>query len=314
MKALVVEDDLITRLLIKKIVENEGYEVLEAEDGYEGWSIFQKEKDNIYIALLDRIMPKMDGIELCRRIRKTSVTHYIYILFLTSKQNIEAIVEGLEAGGDDYMTKPFAREELAARIRVAGRISDLEHKLNEANRKLHVLAITDPLTSILNRRELLKRLQGEIYRVSREKKFYSLIMLDIDHFKRVNDTLGHRAGDAVLIEIADRLKAKLRPYDLIGRYGGEEFLIGIPGANSEIVRNIAERIRTSICKKLFRAGNKELNITASIGITNTIPAGNKKEMIHLLEAMIERADGALYMAKNAGRNRVVYSELTLQNL
>ncbi|MDL1986031.1 MAG: response regulator, partial [Deltaproteobacteria bacterium] len=197
MKALVVEDDLSTRLLIKKIVENEGYEVLEAEDGDEGWSIFQKEKDNIYIALLDWMMPKMDGIELCRRIRKTPVKHYVYIMFLTSMRDIEDIVEGLETGGDDYMTKPFVREELISRIRVGGRIAVLQRKLNEANRKLHILAITDPLTGILNRREFLKRLQVEIYRVSREKKFYSLIMLDIDHFKRVNDTLGHTAGDMV---------------------------------------------------------------------------------------------------------------------
>jgi diguanylate cyclase (GGDEF)-like protein len=308
MKALVVEDDLSTRLLIKKIVENEGYEVLEAEDGDEGWSIFQKEKDNIYIALLDWMMPKMDGIELCRRIRKTPVKHYVYIMFLTSMRDIEDIVEGLETGGDDYMTKPFVREELISRIRVGGRIAVLQRKLNEANRKLHILAITDPLTGILNRREFLKRLQVEIYRVSREKKFYSLIMLDIDHFKRVNDTLGHTAGDMVLIEIADRLKTELRPYDLIGRYGGEEFLIGTPGANSEIRRNIAERIRASICKKPFHAGNKELDITASLGITSAIPAGNKKDMIHLLKDMIERADSALYRAKNAGRNRVAYGE------
>ncbi|MDL1981328.1 MAG: diguanylate cyclase, partial [Deltaproteobacteria bacterium] len=289
--------------------ESEGYEVLEARDGYEGWSIFQKEKNNIYIAILDWMLPEMDGIELCRRIRKASVTHYVYILFLTSRRDVEDIVEGLETGGDDYMTKPFARKELVSRIRVARRISVLEHKLNEANRKLYVLAITDPLTGILNRREFLKRLRVEIYRVSRDKKFYSLIMLDIDHFKRVNDTLGHTAGDMVLIEIADRIKSKLRPYDLIGRYGGEEFLIGTPGVNSETGRNIAERIRASICKKPFHAGNKELDITASLGVTSAIPAGNKKDISHILDAMIEKADSALYMAKNAGRNRViVYGE------
>jgi diguanylate cyclase (GGDEF)-like protein len=309
MKALIVEDNLSTRLIMKKIAESEGYEVLEARDGYEGWSIFQKEKNNIYIAILDWMLPEMDGIELCRRIRKASATHYVYILFLTSRRDVEDIVEGLETGGDDYMTKPFARKELVSRIRVARRISVLEHKLNEANRKLYVLAITDPLTGILNRREFLKRLRVEIYRVSRDKKFYSLIMLDIDHFKRVNDTLGHTAGDMVLIEIADRIKAKLRPYDLIGRYGGEEFLIGTPGVNSETGRNIAERIHASICKKPFHAGNKELDITASLGVTSAIPAGNKKDISHILDAMIEKADSALYMAKNAGRNRViVYGE------
>ncbi len=308
MKALVVEDDLSTRLLIKKIVENEGYEVLEAKDGYEGWSIFQKEKDNIYIALLDWTMPKMDGIELCRRIRKTSVTHYIYILFLTSKLDIKDIVEGLETGGDDYMTKPFARKELASRIRVARRISVLEHKLNEANKKLHVLAITDPLTGLLNRRELFKRLENEIYRASREKNHYSLIIIDIDYFKRVNDTLGHTAGDLVLIEISDRLKAALRPYDIIGRYGGEEFFVGVPGADAESRKKIAERIRASISGKPFQIGDNNLDITISLGLTSAIPEGRKKDISHILEAMIEKADSALYRAKDTGRNRVVIYE------
>jgi len=308
MKALVVEDDLGTRLLIKKIVENEGYEVLEAKDGYEGWSIFQKEKDNIYIALLDWTMPKMDGIELCRRIRRTSVTHYIYILFLTSKRSTEAIVEGLETGGDNYMTKPFAREELASRIKVAGRISLLEHKLNEANKKLHVLAITDPLTELLNRRELFKRLENEIYRASREKNYYSLIIIDIDYFKRVNDTLGHTAGDMVLIEISNRLKAALRPYDIIGRYGGEEFCVGVPGADAESRKKIAERIRTSISGKPFQIGDNKLDITISLGLTSAIPEGRKKDISHILEAMIEKADLALYRAKDTGRNRVVTYE------
>lgn len=309
MKALVVEDDLSTRLLIKKIAESEGYEVIEAENGYEGWRIFQKEKDNIYIILLDWMMPKMDGMKLCRQIRKAFSTHYIYILLLTSKRNIEAIVEGLETGGDDYMTKPFSRRELVARIRVAERVAVLERKLSEANSKLHVLATTDPLTGILNRREFLKRLQDEIYRVSREKKFYNLIILDIDHFKRVNDTMGHTAGDMVLIEITNRIRTELRPYDLIGRFGGEEFLIGIPMANNEIGRNIAERIRTSICNKPFHAGNEKLDITASLGLTSVIPTGNKKSMLNLLEDMIEKADSSLYRAKNEGRNRViVYGE------
>lgn len=305
MKALVAEDDLVTRLIIKHIVENEGYEVLEAENGYEGWKIFQKEKHNIYLTILDWMMPEMDGIELCRRIRSASVPHYIYVMFLTSKGNLEAIVEALETGSDNYMTKPFARKELASRIRVGGRIALLQRNLNETNRKLYVLANTDPLTGILNRREFLKRLRVEIYRVSCEKKSYSLIMLDIDHFKSVNDTLGHTKGDIVLIEIADRIKAKIRPYDLIGRYGGEEFLIGIAGANSETGKNIAERIRSSICKKPFKAGNKKLDISASLGLTSAIPTGTKNAMIYIMEDMIEKADSALYRAKNAGRNRVV---------
>ncbi len=305
MKALVAEDDLSTRMLIKKIVENEGYEVLEAKNGYEGWKIFQKEKDDIYIALLDWMLPEMDGIELCRRIRKASVSHYVYILFLTSKRDVENIVEGLETGGDDYMTKPFARKELVSRIGVASRISVLEHKLNEANKKLHVLAITDPLTGLLNRRELFRRLENEIYRASREKKHYSLIIIDIDYFKRVNDTLGHTAGDMVLIEMSDRLKAEMRPYDIIGRYGGEEFLVGVPVTEAESSKKIAERIRTSISGKPFQIGDNKLDITISLGLTSAIPEGKKKDISHILEAMIEGADSALYMAKDAGRNRVI---------
>ena len=247
----------------------------------------------------------MDGLELCRRIRKASVTHYVYILFLTSRRDVEDIVKGLETGGDDYMTKPFARKELVSRIRVARRISVLEHKLNDANRKLHVLAITDPLTGLLNRRELFRRLENEICRAFREKNHYSLIIIDIDYFKRVNDTLGHTAGDMVLIEISDRLKAELRPYDVIGRYGGEEFLIGVPRAEAESRKKIAERIRASISNKPFKIGDNKLDITISLGLTSAVPAENKKDMPHILEAMIEKADSALYMAKDAGRNRVI---------
>lgn len=308
MKILIAEDDRSTREILKKAMEAEGYEILEAKNGDEGWDIFQKEKKDIHIAILDWIMPEMEGIELCRRIRKASLDHYIYILFLTSKRDIEDIVEGLEAGGDDYMTKPFARREIVARVRVAKRFISLEYKLNEANRKLNILATTDSLTGVLNRRQLMSRLGDEVLRASREKKHFCMIMIDIDHFKMVNDTLGHTTGDSVLIEITDRIKAELRPYDIIGRYGGEEFLIGIPGANTETGRKVAERIRASICKKPFHAGNKELDITASLGITSAIPTGNKKDLIHLPEDMIERADSALYRAKNAGRNRVAYGE------
>ena len=308
MKALIVEDDLSTRLVIKKAAENTGYEVLEAENGIDGWKIFQKEKSNIYIAILDWMMPKMDGIELCRRIRKASVTHYVYVLFLTSKRNIQDIVEGLETGGDDYMTKPFAREELISRIMVGRRIINLEHKLNEANKKLYVLAITDPLTRILNRRELFRRLEGEISRASREKKPYSLIMIDIDRFKRVNDTLGHTAGDRVLIEITDRIKAELRPYDILGRYGGEEFFVGAPGTDAKTGKNIAERIRVSISNKPFQIDGNNLDMTISIGITSAIPSGRNKDTARILDAMIEKADSALYRAKETGRNRVVVYE------
>ena len=308
MKALIVEDDLSTRLIIKKAAESTGYEVLEAENGIDGWKIFQKEKNNIYIAILDWMMPMMDGIELCRRIRKASVTHYIYVLFLTSKRNIQDIVEGLKTGADDYMTKPFSRKELVSRIMVGRRIINLEHKLNKANKKLNILATTDPLTKILNRRELFRRLKDEIYRASREKKPYSLIMIDIDRFKRINDAMGHTAGDRVLIEVVNRINAELRPYDIIGRYGGEEFLIGAPGTGIESGRKIAERIRASISNKPFQTDGNKMDMTISLGITSGTPAGKKKDTANILDAMIEKADLALYKAKGTGRNRVMAYE------
>jgi len=309
MKALIAEDDPGTRLIIKKVVEESGYEVLEAENGIEGWRIFQKEKDDIYVAVLDWMMPEMDGLELCRRIRKASVAHYVYVLFLTAKRDIADITDGLGAGGDDYMTKPFDRAELVARVLVAKRFITLESKLNEVNKKLNILATTDPLTGLLNRRELFSRLEGEIYRASREKRPYSLIMADIDYFKRVNDTLGHTAGDRVLIETADRINAELRPYDIIGRYGGEEFLVGVPGADAETAKDIAERIRASISGKPFQIDGNMLDMTISLGIASAIPEGVKRSTANItLDAMIEKADSALYRAKKTGRNRVVMYE------
>lgn len=308
MKALIAEDDMATRLVLKKAVEAAGYEVLEAKNGIDGWKIFQKEKDNIYFVILDWVMPEMDGVELCRRIRKASVAHYVYVLFMSSKRDIKDIVYGLESGGDNYMTKPFDKAELVARIMVAKRFISLERELNEVNKKLNILATTDSLTGLLNRGELFRRLQGELYRASREKKTFSLIMIDIDHFKRVNDTLGHTAGDRVLIEIADRINAELRPYDIIGRYGGEEFLIGAPGADTETGKNIAERIRASVSCKTFQIGGDRMEMTISLGIISAIPEGEKNDMSVLLDAMIEKADIALYRVKETGRNRVAAYE------
>ena len=309
MKILIAEDDSATRAVLKRIAEEQGYETLEAQNGYEAWKIFQRGKEDIHIAILDWIMPEMDGIELCRRIRKASPAHYVHILFLTSKRNIEDIVEGFESGGDDYMTKPFSRKEVLARLRVARRFVNLEHRLNETNKKLNILATTDSPTGLLNRRRLMERLGDEVLRAAREKNSCSLIMIDIDHFKKVNDTFGHTAGDSVLIEIADRIKAELRPYDVAGRYGGEEFLIGIPKADAETGKMVAERIRASICKKPFQTGyDKGLEVTASLGVTSAVPAEKGKDAELLLDAMIKEADRALYMAKEAGRNRVVVYE------
>ena len=304
MKILIVEDEKISRMILLRALEKQGYEVLVAEDGQEGWEIFQKEKEDIYLAILDWMMPKMDGLKLCHRIKKSQVSHYVYVMFLTGKSDVKDIVEGLGTGADDYLTKPFDTRELLSRIKVGLKIIELEKALKEANRKLHILATTDGLTGILNRRAILERLLDELSRAGREKKPLCLIMFDIDRFKNVNDTYGHDAGDKVLIEVVDRVKSELRPYDIMGRYGGEEFLLGIPETDLKTCKIIAERFRTCICERPFEIYDKRLKVSISLGISNTIPSRNC-DINNLLETMIKSADDALYKAKETGRNKVV---------
>lgn len=305
MKILLAEDITVTRKLVKKILENKGYEVVEAEDGQKAWEIFQKEKEKINIALLDWSMPRLSGLQLCKKIKATEIQGYIYIIFLTGKVDIDNVVEGLEAGADDYVTKPFDKRELISRIDVGKRYVQLQQKLREANHKLHILAITDGLTRILNRRALLERLEEELHRAGRENAFFCLIMLDIDHFKRVNDDHGHQAGDKILIEVVNRVKSKLRPYDIIGRYGGEEFLVGIFGADRETGLKKAEDFRRSVEEKEFEYSDKKLKITISLGISYQKIGATKRDIPRLLDDLTKQADDALYKAKETGRNRVV---------
>ena len=308
MKVLIAEDENISRMVLAKALANHGYEVLQAHNGQEAWDIFQKEKEDIYIAILDWQMPKMDGIELCQRIKDASLSHYVYVIFLTGKKDIDSIVEGLETGADDYLTKPFDRRELLSRLKVGLRLIEFEKALREANEKLHTLAITDGLTGISNRRAIFERLRSEISRAVRENSPFCLIMLDIDHFKKVNDTYGHGAGDKVLVEIVNRIKSELRPHDDIGRYGGEEFLVGISKADSKISRVIAERLRTCICERPFQIEDRKIDVSISLGVVNFMPSRDH-DINDLLEAMIKAADIALYKAKEAGRNRVAYDSI-----
>ena len=303
MKFLIVEDEAVSRLLLQRVLQDQGYEVLVAKDGREGWEIFQREKKDIYLLIVDWMMPVMSGLELCKKIREAETSHYVYIIFLSAKGEKKDIVRGLKAGADDYLTKPFDKEELFSRINVGLRIIRLEQALKAANQKLYLLATLDGLTKILNRRELLNRLKEELSRASRRGTTFYLFMLDIDRFKKVNDEYGHEAGDRVLIEVVDRIKSRLRSYDVFGRYGGEEFLIGISEADKGIAREIAERLRRCICEKPFNIGGRGLTVSISIGLAEVKPSRNID-----LEAAIRKADTALYKAKQQGRNRVVCIE------
>ena len=308
MKVLIAEDENISRMVLANALANHGYEVLQAHDGQEAWDIFQKEKEDIYIAILDWQMPKMDGIELCQRIKDASLSHYVYVIFLTGKKDIDSIVEGLETGADDYLPKPFDRRELLSRLKVGLRLIEFEKALREANEKLHTLAITDGLTGISNRRAIFERLRGEISRAGRENSTFCLIILDIDHFKKVNDTYGHGAGDKVLVEIVNRIKSELRPHDDIGRYGGEEFLVGISKADSKISRVIAEKLRKCICERPFQVEDRKIDVSISLGVVDFMPSRDH-DINDFLEGMIKAADIALYKAKEAGRNRAVYDSI-----
>jgi len=308
MKILLAEDITVTRKLVKRILENNGYKVIEARDGQEAWEILQKEKEEINLALIDWLMPQLNGLQLCRKIKATENQGYTYIIFLTGKVDIDDVVEGLESGADDYVTKPFDKRELISRIDVGKRFIQLHQKLREANHQLHILSITDGLTQILNRRALLERLEEELYRASRENAFFSLVMLDIDHFKRVNDKYGHQAGDKVLVEVVNRVKSKLRPYDIIGRYGGEEFVVGIFGADKEMGINKAEDFRRCIDEKEFEYNDKKLKISISLGISYQKIEDSKSDISQLLDDLSKKADGALYRAKETGRNKVVCAD------
>jgi len=223
MSILIAEDSNFFRQLLVKTLGNWGYEVVTAGDGDAAWEILQRE-DAPRLAILDWVMPGLSGLEICRRVAGGERIPYIYLILLTSKDNKDDIVAGLEAGADDYIAKPFHEEELKCRVKIGERMIRLENKISQ-------LAATDPLTGVLNRRAFMMRMEGELHRAKRNSEPVSIIMVDIDYFKKINDSYGHQIGDVVLQNIANRLSASLRSYEFIGRFGGEEFVICLTGAN-----------------------------------------------------------------------------------
>ncbi len=306
---LVAEDDNFIRRIIAKILKKWNLKVIEAKDGKEAWEKFKENYKNIGIVLLDWIMPEMDGLKVCQLIRKFDMEHYVYVIFLSSIEEKEKIAECLEVGADDYIIKPIHEKEFLARIKSALRIIALERELTEANQKLEKLATFDELTGALNRRALYEELKKNAYRALREGKNLYILMVDIDHFKKVNDTYGHQIGDEVLKEVVKRFKLLLRPYDIIGRYGGEEFLIAFINEKETNAVEVAERLRKIIAKTPFQISKDIcLFITISLGVSVFKPTKvnpNEKEIISQLEEAIKLADKALYEAKNQGRNKVI---------
>jgi len=294
MRVLIADDEAISRKILEDSLTKWGYEVLVTRDGNEAWDVLQRD-DAPNLVVLDWVMPGLDGIEICKKLRASNSSNYVYIILLTAKSAREDIIKGLESGADDYVIKPFNSEELKYRIKIGQRIIELEQRILR-------LASTDHLTGLLNRRAFMQKLEVEVNRIRRNKIGLSLVILDIDFFKKVNDQYGHQAGDLVLQEVARCMTRTCRPYDCVGRYGGEEYIVCLPEASGEDSFHVAERIREAVAsqKILIPELMQYVSITASLGVTEL-----RYEPEENLDTLINRADTALYKAKQGGRNQVV---------
>jgi two-component system cell cycle response regulator len=298
MRILIAEDDSVTRKLLEVHLSKWGHQVVACSDGAQAWQVLSAE-DPPKLAILDWMMPEMDGVTLCGEIRKPEKHPYTYIILLTSKNLKEDVVAGLEAGADDYIIKPFDVHELKVRVRAGTRIVKLQEDLLAALSVSEFQASHDALTGIWNRRAILEKVQQELDRSSRNGTNLGLVIGDVDYFKKVNDNYGHLAGDAVLRELAKRIDSSLRSYDSVGRYGGEEFIILIPGSDGADAAELAERLRASFEHLPVQADEGEFRCTMSFGATALDGRADFG-----LNSLIKEADEALLLAKSRGRNRV----------
>ena len=298
MRILIADDSIVSRHLLEATLRKWGYEVLVACDGAEALQILERD-DAPALIILDWMMPGVTGLEVCQRIRQRGSEPYTYILLLTSKSQKEDLIEGMDAGADDYITKPFDQNELQVRLRAGTRLVDLQAQLLSAREALREQATRDSLTHLWNRSSILEILTRELSRAHRESSPLGVVIVDLDHFKQVNDTHGHPVGDAVLREAARRMQGSIRQYDSLGRYGGEEFLILLPGCGEAESFAQAERLRRNLTQADIRVNDLSLHITASFGVTAAIPGDP-----WTAEGLIRKADEALYVAKKSGRNRV----------
>ena len=291
MKILIADDDPTSVLFLEDMLTEWGYEVSVAADGPAAARMLAA-PDGPLLAILDWMMPGMDGIDVCRSIRDTVRERYIYMIMLTSRTETEYIVAAMNAGADDYIGKPFNPEEMQVRVRAGRRIAELEEELRYR-------ATRDALTNIYNRGAIIDVLQKEVARQGRSQHAVSVIFCDLDHFKQVNDTLGHLAGDDVLREVTRRMAAVMRPYDSFGRYGGEEMLCVLPNCELAGALEVAERMRAAVADTAVETVAGAAQVTVSIGV-----ATMSRDEAGSLGQLLQRADSALYRAKENGRNCV----------
>lgn len=292
MRLLIADDSNVSRHLLESIVKKWGYQVVSSSDGNQAWDILQQ-PDAPRLAVLDWMMPGKTGPEVCALVRQRGADPYIYILLLTSRTQKEDVVEGMMAGADDYLLKPFDQQELNVRLRAGRRIVELQDELLSAQAALRYQATHDALTGVMSRGRIMELMN----QMAADRSSIGILMLDLDRFKSINDTYGHSAGDVVLCETTRRLQSLLAPNEHLGRYGGEEFIV-LTNRQDESLVDLAERLRMAIAGTPILADGRALPVTASFGATCG-PASPSS-----LSVMLKTVDEALYAAKHGGRNQV----------
>lgn len=295
-KVLVVDDDDTNRALVCKALEYEGYQVRQAESGITGLQVINEWKP--HLVLLDVNMPGLNGLETLAKLRVRN--EYVSVIFVSANSRTEDVIRGLDAGADDYICKPFQVLELLSRVRSQLRIKDLNDSLQKANARLKELVDIDDLTGLFNMRSLYKRLDFELDRARRYGRSVAVIMMDLDHFKRVNDQHDHLFGSFVLTEVGKMIRENIRKVDFGARYGGDEFLVVLTEINLEGATTFANRLRQRIAEGTFKNEYFSMDLTASLGLAIANP--NEEEVD--ARGMVRYADRALYKAKENGRNRV----------
>jgi diguanylate cyclase (GGDEF)-like protein len=308
-RILVVDDTPANIDVLRLTLEPEGYDLSVAPSGEMALKIAPRFVPDLI--LLDIMMPGINGFETCEQLKKDPKLKKIPVIFISAKSEIEDIIEGFKHGGVDYISKPFRQEEVLARVKTHLKIKNLTQEkeqlieeLEETNKKLKDLAVIDPMTSLFNRRGMQELLEDEESRFNRNSKVFSLILIDIDYFKKINDSLGHEGGDHVLVQVSKFLQAVTRKHDKICRWGGEEFLLLLPETNLKGANVLAEKIRSGLASETFSYGKAGLSLTVSMGVS----VYDDRDLS--LKTCIRKADDGLYQAKAEGRNRIVSQSST----
>jgi len=301
LKILVADDSAVYRKLVEQTLSDDNHKVIFAKNGREALDLYAKHTPALVIT--DWTMPDIGGLELCKKIRQDFQQHFAHIILLTSNTDKEQVIEGLAGGADDYLTKPFHQGELRARVNVGLRVVELHRQVQAKNRQLEEMALTDPLTGLANRRAIDIWITRQLSAAARHDFPIWVAICDLDHFKKVNDTYGHEAGDMVLKTFAQILKSNTRQSNICGRHGGEEFLNIITHVERDNSVIAFERIRKQMENQKFTFNNQTFSVTTSMGI-----AGFRGTRPPAFADLLAQADEALYSAKHKGRNRIEYAE------